>query len=110
MPLHHISLAAPSPKSYAAMRNFYNTVLTPLGYSVFKEQDGLFCGWKTKTGGIDFWLHAGPCGEDGVVEEVQMVDPALTAEENKKRLGARTHLAFEVGGRAEVEGWWREAV
>jgi hypothetical protein len=105
MPLGHVSLPT-SPSTYKPMRDFYTTTLSPLGYTIYQEQDKLYCGWRTHMG-PDFWLH---CGGDDT--DFATVDSALSAEENRKKLfrDGRTHVAFNVGSRRQVEEWFRNAV
>lgn len=104
MPLGHISLPT-TPSTYKPMRDFYLATLTPLGYTVYEEQEGVFFGLQSNHN-PDFWLHCAPPGS----AELPLVDRSLTAEENRKVLGGRTHLAFTVGGKKAVEAWFRNAV
>lgn len=106
MPLDHVSLPT-TPAHHARMRDFYAAVLAPLGYRVFKEQDGRFCGMHAPAAcaGPDFWLHCG--GSDALLAPA---DPSLSADENRKVLGARTHVAFRAGSRRAVDDWFRTAV
>lgn len=100
MPLGHVSLPT-GPSNYKAMRDFYAAVLAPLGYKIYMEKEGHFCGFHTHVG-PDFWLHCG--GED-----FPPVHPALSADENLKTRG-RTHVAFSVSSRRQVDEWYRNAV
>lgn len=105
MPLGHVSLPT-TPSTHARMRDFYASILQPLGYKVYKEQALLFCGLGTHLG-PDFWLH---CGGDDSDINMKTVDPSLPADENRKRLSGRTHVAFDVGSRGAVDGWYKNAV
>ncbi|KXX76599.1 hypothetical protein MMYC01_208439 [Madurella mycetomatis] len=100
MPLGHVSLPT-GPSNYKAMRDFYVAALKPLGYTVFLEEEGHVCGFHAHMV-PDFWLHCG--GED-----FAPVNPGLSADENLKARG-RTHVAFNVASRGQVEEWYRNAV
>ncbi|KAL2136959.1 hypothetical protein VTI74DRAFT_11141 [Chaetomium olivicolor] len=102
MPLGHVSLPT-GPGNFKAMRAFYVNTLSPLGYKVFEEKDGVYLGLMHTHMNPDFWLH---CGGDDLVE----VDPRLTADENRKVLGARTHVAFNVASKRIVDEWYRNAL
>lgn len=106
MSLHHISLPI-SPSAYKPMRDFYLATLGPLGYTPFKEHEGVFCGLRARNMSPDFWLH---CGGDDSESKLTRADPTLSADENRKVLGHRTHVAFGVCSRREVESWYRAAM
>ncbi|KAK4104447.1 hypothetical protein N658DRAFT_513334 [Parathielavia hyrcaniae] len=114
MPLGHVSLAA-TPSTYKPMRDFYLSVLAPLGYTLFEEKEGCYLGLQTNYN-PDFWLHCGGGGSgDGDGDDMLLVDPSLTADENRKRLGVRgntgrAHVAFNVASRRMVDVWYRNAV
>ncbi len=90
MSLGHVGLAT-GPGSHEEMRAFYVAALAPLGYRVYLEQAGQFVGLGGAAG-PDFWLHRGD----------DEVEPA--------RAGGRAHVAFAVGGRSQVDQWYRNAV
>ncbi len=115
MPIGHVSLPT-TPTTYKPMRDFYLAALAPLGYTLYFEKDGVFLGLQ-RNRDPDFWLHGSAAGADPgeegkrEVEEMRLVDGKLSAEENRKRVGqGRTHVAFSVGGKGAVEGWYRAAV
>ena len=101
MPLGHVSLPT-GPSNFKEMRDFYVTVLKPIGYGVYMEKDGNFCGMGPKRGSPDFWLHCG--GED-----FAKVDATASPDDNLKHRG-RTHVAFNVSSRRQVDEWYRTAV
>jgi len=106
MPINHISLPT-TPQTHSRMRAFYQTILSPLGYTIYKEQANLYVGFRPRNGGPDFWLHC-TCEEVGAQLEKDgyIFDPK--DKEGKK--GLRTHVAFDVGGVKELERWYKVAV
>ncbi len=90
MSVHHVGLSAGSD-SFQKMRDFYLATLGPIGYTVFKEQDNVYCGLQAPTGSPDFWLH---------------FSGATAAE--KVQHGA--HVAFGVKSRKQVDEWFERAV
>jgi hypothetical protein len=101
MSLSHVSLPT-GPSNYKAMRDFYLATLKPLGYTVYLEGEGQYCGFRAPMGGPDFWLHCG--GQDFVP-----VDTTLTADQNLATHG-RTHVAFDVASRKQVDEWFHNAL
>lgn len=99
MPLGHVSLAT-GPKHFKDMRDFYTAVLAPLGYTVFMQEDGKFCGLQINHN-PDFWLHCG--GED-----FTKLDPSVAGIDEGRR--GRTHVAFSASSRKQVDEWYRHAM
>jgi hypothetical protein len=92
MPVSHVSLPT-GQKHFAAMRAFYLTILTPLGYLVFMEKENQVIGFGPKTSGPDFWLHCGGT-------EFEPFDGDVS---NRK---GHAHVAFEVSSVAKVKEWY----
>ncbi|KAH8896494.1 hypothetical protein GQ53DRAFT_714196 [Thozetella sp. PMI_491] len=90
MYLHHVGVSA-GPEVYNKMREFYLATLGPVGYKIFKEKEGIFCGLQAPMGAPDFWLHA---RDD--------------AAGDKK--SGRTHVAFGASSEKQVDEWYRNAV
>lgn len=101
MPINHVSLPT-GPSNFGAMRDFYRAALQPLGYRIYKEEDGQYCGLQPPRAGPDFWLHCG--GED-----FPRLEPGVAAEDQPKGQG-RAHVAFSAGSRNEVDNWYRNAI
>jgi catechol 2,3-dioxygenase-like lactoylglutathione lyase family enzyme len=97
MPLAHIGL--PTGQHFKIMRDFYVKALAPLGYTIYREQDGLYLGMGPPRGVPDFWLHA-----NGPNEKIEKFDGNL-----EKRVG-KTHVCFEVSSTKEVDKWYEAAV
>ncbi|KAL2016563.1 hypothetical protein VTK56DRAFT_3392 [Thermocarpiscus australiensis] len=100
------SATSPCPRARPATRPCATSTRPrsgPLGYTIFKERDGHFCGLQNHRGSPDFWLHCG--GED-----FAPLDPALSADENREARGRAAQVAFGVGGRRLVDEWYRNAV
>jgi hypothetical protein len=108
MPLGHVSLPT-GPSHYKEMRDFYKTILKPIGYTVFMEKEGNVCGLHTMMGGPDFWLH---CGGEDFPKVVNPASASLAAGEQveKKKVGGRTHVGFNVSSRKQVDEWYRNAL
>lgn len=95
MPILHVSLPT-GQKHYKAMRDFYVTILAPLGYGIYYEKDE-FLGLGPKNGNPDFWLHAGS-------EEFSAFGG------NVEKRGGKTHVAFEASSRKQVDEWYALAL
>jgi hypothetical protein len=95
MALHHVSLAT-GPAHYKEMRDFYLTILKPLGYQSFMEDDLKFLGMAPKYGAPDFWLHCSG--------ETKKFDGDL---DNR---APATHVAFTAKSRAQVRQWYDVAM
>lgn len=113
MTLNHVSLPT-TPATHARMRDFYLASLKPLGYTPFKEQSGVFLGLQ-RNHRPDFWLHCCNGWSDdsqgkGQDEEAQLVNPNLSADENRKKLKGWAHIAFEVSSKKTVDEWFKAAV
>jgi catechol 2,3-dioxygenase-like lactoylglutathione lyase family enzyme len=96
MPVLHVSLPT-GRKNYQAMRDFYVTVLAPLGYGIYFENAPTFLGMGPKNGNPDFWLH---CGD----EEFEAFGGDL------EKRGGKTHVAFVANSRKAVNEWHALAV
>ncbi|KAK3365545.1 Glyoxalase/Bleomycin resistance protein/Dihydroxybiphenyl dioxygenase [Lasiosphaeria ovina] len=96
MSLGHVSLPT-GPSHFKEMRDFYAATLKSIGYKVYMEKEGNFCGLQGYMGGPDFWLHCG--GEDFA---------AGTA--TGKRGAGLAHVAFTVGSRKQVDQWYQSAL
>ena len=79
-----------------AMQDFYVQVLTPLGYSIYFEGEGVF-GMGPKNGNPDFWIHCGGSEFDAF-------------DGNVEKRGGKTHLAFSVSSRKAVDNWYKAAM
>jgi hypothetical protein len=90
MPVNHVSLPT-TPASFTAMRTFYTTTLTPLGYSIYLDLPDRFLGLGPKGGAPDFWLH---CSSDAKDADIK---------------GA-AHVAFDGGSRKAVDEWHAAAM
>jgi len=93
MSISHVALPV-RPSQYQAMRAFYLSTLSPLGYKVYLENDH-FLGLRG-TNGPDFWLHRG--GED------------LQEDGDEKDNAVKTHVAFAVTNALHVDTWFQNAV
>ena len=96
MPVSHVGLTTGS-KHYKEMRDFYVTILAPLGYQVFMEEAGTYLGLAPKHGAPDFWLHGSP----GESEKFQ-------GDVEKRSGGA--HVAFDAKSRQAVDAWYKVAM
>ena len=108
MPINHVALPT-TPRTHTRMRAFYQTILSPLGYTIYKEQANLYVGFRPRNGGPDFWLHS-TCEEVAAQLERDgyLFNSSKDKEEGKK--GLTTHVAFDAGGVKEVERWYKIAV
>jgi hypothetical protein len=96
MPISHVSLPT-GPSHYKAMRDFYVSILAPLGYTVFMEKEDEVLGMGPKNAAPDFWLHCGG-------SELEEFDGDL---ENR---GGKTHVAFQASSAKAVDAWYKLAV
>jgi hypothetical protein len=96
MPIAHVSLPT-GPSNFAAMREFYIQILTPLGYRIFMEHDKAVIGFVQKHAGPDFWIH---CGDT----EHEKFGGSL------EKRGGKTHVAFTAKSKAEVDRWYAAAM
>jgi hypothetical protein len=96
MTISHVSLAT-GQKHFKEMRDFYISILAPLGYSVFMEEQGQYLGMGPKNAAPDFWLHCGGTEFDKFDGNVE------------KRAG-KTHVAFQAGSITAVRDWYKNAV
>jgi hypothetical protein len=102
MPVHHVSLPT-GPKHYEEMKKFYGAVLAPLGYTTFKEFDGVI--GLQHNYNPDFWLHCG-----GVDFEKATAADADNKDDDKKTLRGKTHVAFSASSQSQVRTWYENAM
>lgn len=79
------------------MRDFYVSILAPLGYNVFIEEEGAYLGMAPKNGAPDFWLHCGGTEFDKFDGNVEKRD-------------GKAHVAFQVSSTKDVHNWYKNAV
>jgi hypothetical protein len=79
------------------MRDFYVSILKPLGYTIFMEKEDQVIGMAPKYSAPDFWLHCGGT-------ELSKFDGSLETR------GGKTHVAFQVGSKSKVDEWHKLAV
>ena len=96
MTISHVSLAT-GQKHFKEMRDFYVSILAPLGYSVFMEEAGKYIGMGPKNAAPDFWLHCGGTEFDKFDGNVEKRD-------------GKTHVAFQAGSVKAVHRWYNNAV
>lgn len=83
---------------FAAMREFYTTILKPLGYALFVDVKGSHCGFKNKDDIPDVWLGRG-----------RKNGPKKYDGDLSNRL-APIHVAFTGNDRKHVDEWHEAAV
>jgi hypothetical protein len=99
MAINHVSLPI-STVHYKVTRDFYLAILKPLGYTIFMEDPTAanFCGFHSKRGGPDFWLHGGG------TENITLFDGDVVNRSD------RPHIAFEASSKALVDEWYQNAL
>jgi hypothetical protein len=79
------------------MRDFYVSILAPLGYTIFMEKEYQVIGLGLKNGAPDFWLHCG--GSD-----------FRAFGGNLEKRGGKTHVAFQASSQRAVDEWYQIAM
>ncbi|RYP53601.1 hypothetical protein DL768_001465 [Monosporascus sp. mg162] len=104
MPFNHVSI--PVGRHYTKMRDFYRTILQPLGYSIYLEGASSatsrpWCGFQTAAG-QDFWL--------GLGESAKSLETIREYDGNMERTAAPIHIAFSGESRKQVDEWYENAI
>lgn len=99
MSLAHISI--PVGAHYTIMRDFYASVLKPLGYNIMIGNGAgqEMCGMGSKETGPVFWLGLGQNSKNLPLYDGKM--------ENRV---APVHLAFNASSTAQVNEWYASAM
>ncbi|EGY18657.1 glyoxalase/bleomycin resistance protein/dioxygenase [Verticillium dahliae VdLs.17] len=104
MPLNHVSI--PVGRHYTRMRDFYTSVLKPLGYSLYMEKldtpnSRPLCGFQAGAG-PDFWL--------GLGETKASIDAIRTFDGDNESTVSPVHLAFDAASQQQVDHFYENAI